>query len=359
MGCSEGKSRDVEPQPARSESGPRLKVGDQEYMLVPAGESAARAAALLPTKPSEDMSHLLGKIDIPTARKPDTMKPEYLPHEKIDWVVTVEFPAQPRLDPKKVEELFDQKWRKKHGAFVSYGLDADSGRWTYAISADGPQAITRLKLAWDYVPFSDDAPAPTITLFEQRLSDVSRTLKNLGEANVTASAKAADAVRRAKQLRELKSSLDQSAVLILKAPPGRRFNGRTVWDVMLCLGLKWGDMDCFHWQNPTDEGDDSFFSVETSTPPGYFLPEEIAADRVHVEDLIFAFSIPRCRAPAQVFDAMTKAVQYSQERLQGTIQDETGLDANIGEIKKRIAEIEQRLRDAGFIPGADDTMRLF
>ncbi len=38
-------------------------------------------------------------------------------------------------------------------------------------------------------------------------------------------------------------------------------------DVMLCLGLTWGDMDCFHWDNVSGTGDDYHFSVETSTPP--------------------------------------------------------------------------------------------
>ncbi|HSU55623.1 MAG TPA: cell division protein ZipA C-terminal FtsZ-binding domain-containing protein [Candidatus Dormibacteraeota bacterium] len=44
---------------------------------------------------------------------------------------------------------------------------------------------------------------------------------------------------------------------------------------MMALGLEWGDMDLFHWVNGSDNGDDSFFRVWTSTAPGYFLPEEI------------------------------------------------------------------------------------
>lgn len=128
---------------------------------------------------------------------------------------------------------------------------------------------------------------------------------------------------------------------------------------MLCLGLKWGDMDCFHWENPTKEGDSYFFSVGTSTPPGYFLPDEIAAGRVQVDDLIFVFSIPRCRAPLKVFEAMVKAVEYSQKRLGGEINDESGKRAKIDELRKRIVDTERQLREAGFAPGAHDTMRLF
>ncbi|RPI27623.1 MAG: hypothetical protein EHM61_07865 [Acidobacteria bacterium] len=51
-------------------------------------------------------------------------------------------------------------------------------------------------------------------------------------------------------------------------------------------------MDLFHWANTTDRGDDSFFSVWTTTAPGYFLPEMIAAGEVRVDDLVYGYSVP-------------------------------------------------------------------
>jgi cell division protein ZipA len=302
---------------------------------------------------------LLGKLDLP-ARSPATGKEEeYLPSDTVGWVVTIEFPGKPSLDPKKVDGVFDEAWRKKFGGFTCYCRDADTGRWTFAISADGPRAITEVKLEWSYVPFGDDAPSQTERLYEERLTEIAVKLKAFGESKLKASRTPSEAAQRAKHLRELKAKLDRSAVIILKAPQGQRFEGKKIWDVMLCLGLKWGDMDCFHWVNPSDEGEDYLFSVETSTLPGYFLPEEIAADRVNVEDLVFVFSIPRSPAPLQVFDSMAKAVEYSQKRLGGQIVDEFGSPANLAEMRRQIMEVERQLRDAGFAPGKEGTLRLF
>lgn len=324
-----------------------------------ASESEARAAAVLPTKPSEDMSHLLGKLIPPGAKRVEEDEREYTPSEKVEWVVTVEFAGKPRLDPRKANDLFDTRWRKKYGPFMMFGRDAQTGLWTFAVSADGPKAVTQLKLAWDYASDLDESGPPSAELFEQRLAEVTKKVKKLGEARVSASLPPDEAEERAAQLEEVKALGDESAVLVLKAPKGKRFDGKDIWDAMLCLGLRWGDMDCFHWQNPSEEGDDSLFVVETSTPPGYFLPEQIAAGRLQVNDLVFGFSVPRSVAPLKVFEGMSKAVEYCQKRLGGEVVDEEGAKASLPTIKKRIAEVERELRAAGFEPGKDETLQLF
>jgi FtsZ-interacting cell division protein ZipA len=330
----------------------------EEFLIATASESRARAATVLPMKPSEDASHLLGKIEINAIQPPS--REEYLPLTTVEWVITVEFPSQPRLVPKKVDALFDQEWQDKWGHLTIYGLDADTKRWTFLISGDGPKAVTKLKLAWDYVdPIRNEIPPATKAQFESRIAESRTKLKAYGEPKFEVSESTENAAKRSLVLRELKSSLDYSPILALKAPKEHRFDGKTIWDVMLCLGLNWGDMDCFQWNNPSRNGDDHFFWVSTSTPPGYFLPEQIAADRVHVEDLVFEFSVPRSAAPVQVFDAMVKAVQYCQKRLGGMIVDETQNAADMSAIRARILETEQKLRQAGFAPGTNNALRLF
>jgi len=77
----------------------------------------------------------------------------------VEWVVTVQFAGEPRLEPNGVAELFDKEWRDEFGGLIIYGCDADSGRWASLVSADGPASVTRLKLSWDYVdPIDDDTP---------------------------------------------------------------------------------------------------------------------------------------------------------------------------------------------------------
>jgi cell division protein ZipA len=106
-------------------------------------------------------------------------------------------------------------------------------------------------------------------------------------------------------------------------------------------------------------GDDHWFSVETSTPPGYFLPEEIAANRVHTTDLVFAFSVPRCAAPVEVFEAMIEAAQYARRRLGGTIRDGDGKPVDLDALRSDIQTVEGCLRDLGIPCGSDAALRLF
>jgi cell division protein ZipA len=335
------------------------KLGDEEFYVAPESEGVARASAVLPMKPSEDASHLLRHIKVAGEEHSEEPR-DYLPDEKVDWVVNVTFDVKSRVDPKTVREKFDRAWRDTFGRPTEYGRNADTGYWTYLISGDGPKAVTDLKLAWDFVdPLVDDQPPPSVRIFEQRLAEVTKRLKSFGAAKVTASLSPTEAAQRTEQLQELKARCAYDVVVVLQAPPSSAFDGRQIWDVMLCLGLKWGDMDCFHWDNRSNVGHDRFFSVSTSTSPGYFLPEEIAAGRVRVKDLVFSFSAPRSAAPAEVFDRMLKAVKYCQQRLGGEILGESGQPIDASKIRKQVTEVESSLREAGFPTGCHSALRLF
>ena len=109
----------------------------------------------------------------------------------------------------------------------------------------------------------------------------------------------------------------------------------------------------------TEEGDDSFFSVWTTTEPGYFLPELVAAGQVRAEDLVFGFSVPRSVAPAHVYRQMLAAAKYAQERLGGVLLSD---DGELLDEANALAEIEDTvaiLLDAGIDPGSEVALRLF
>lgn len=330
-----------------------------EYFIAPASESDERAAALLPTKPSEDVSHLLGAIDLPATESEESER-EYLPDPAVDWVITAQFAGQLKLVPGRVNASFDQSWRERFGGLTIFGRDAANGRWTYLISSDGPSEVTELMLAWDYAsPLEEDEAATTAAQFAARLKEVERRLAAFGKAQVSASLAPEEAEVRSETLKEVQREWNYPAVLVLEAPSGQKFSGKLIWDVMLCLGLRWGDMDCFHWENPSEMGDDHWFSVETSTPPGYFLPEEIAANRVQTTDLIFSFSVPRSASPIEVFEAMIEAAQYARKRLGGTICDGNGNPADLDALRNDIQSVESYLREIGTPCGSDAALRLF
>lgn len=330
-----------------------------EDLFITTASASRERAGILPRDPSEDARHVLGEIRLEEAPPWDEER-DYLPAPAVEWVVDVRLEGDPNLDPQSIDKAFDSDWRRATGGFTAYGRDVETGRWTYLISADGPKVVDQLKFAFDYIDIlDDDAPLPGEREYADRLEQIAARLKSFGAPTVTASLAPVEAAQRSQLLRDVKDRLDVTVVLILEAPQGRTFDGKSIWDVMLCLGLEWGDMDCFHWENPSRTGDDSFFSIETTTPPGYFLPEEIAADRVHVSDLVFVYSLPRCARPVEVFEAMTRAVEYCQSRLGGSIVDEDGRPVDTAAYLQQVGDAAAELRSAGFEPGADATLRLF
>jgi cell division protein ZipA len=338
----------------------RVEIGGKPFFITSASENQARAGKVLPMKGSEDMSHLLETPKLPLGQAKGEAKLDYLPDNATDWVVDVRFDGDPRLDPKVISSLFDDSWRKRYGGFTIYALDPETGHWTFLISADGPKRVTRLKLAWDLIDHSNNvAVVPSPQVFSDRDVAIQRAFRSFGNPVMKASHTPDDAATRARWLRDFTSRFDYSPTLVLRAMTGKKYEGRDIWDVMLSLGLKWGDMDLFHWQNTSGHGDDDFFSVWTSTPPGYFLPEDIAAGKVRVEDLVFGFSLPRCSQPSQVFESMFRAVQYSQKRIGGSITDESGGAIDAERIRRKIRSIEQEMKLNGFTPGGDSALHLF
>jgi cell division protein ZipA len=144
--------------------------------------------------------------------------------------------------------------------------------------------------------------------------------------------------------------------ITLHAALEKPFGAREVWDVMYSMGLEWGDMDLFHWGSP-NLGGDRFFSVETTTEPGYFLPEDAAANK-RFGDLVFAFVIPSTLEPARVAAAVLRGAKYAQRRLGGTLTmgESAPLDdaALLGYVRKTV----KAMRDAGVTPGSDEANHL-
>ena len=187
---------------------------------------------------------------------------------------------------------------------------------------------------------------------EQQLTELGKLTTKIGRSGEEALAYVAT-------LPKVVAECSRDVTLILDAPSGQQFSGRDVWDVMLCVVLVYGDGDLFHWLNNSGLGDDLFFTVQTSTPPGYFIPERMAKGDGDVDDLFFNFSIPRSADPVAVFDSMADVVEYAQRRLGGEIVLESGRQFDRDAERAKIDEIVRKLRNAGFEPGEYATCRVF
>ena len=276
----------------------------------------------------------------------------------MEWVIHVT-PDKP-LRAKEIDSIFGKDWRAKYGGLTIFGRDTANGRWTFLISSEGPKEVDGLQFAWEYFSSSpQEAQITASSTYQSRLEAVEREISRLAKISVRSDVSPQDAHEKALYLSTLGDRFDHSVAIRLVAPGGKRFAGREVWDVMLSLGLRWGDMDCFHWENSSGYGDDFYFSVWTSTEPGYFLPEQVAANRLNVNDLVFGYSIPRSADPVAVYEQMRKAVEYAQKRLGGTIVTEDGGGINHEEVLKEISAMSEELAKLGFRPGSDNALQQF
>jgi cell division protein ZipA len=328
----------------------------QEFFESTSTESAQRAA-ILPAA-SEDVSYLLPPIPVPFSEDLRANR-EYLPNSQVDWIVDVTWKANLPRSAAELGELFRGPHWNSLGSHTFYGRDAAALRWTYLISGNGPGMVTELKVAWPYVAAWDhSAPTPNQSLFEDRLETIERVSARWEGSLIHPNITPGEAAQRAASLSELHEQFNVDICLQLKAPFLRKFDGRKVWDVLTSLGLRWGDMDYFHWRNDSDIGPDHHFSVSTSTAPGYFLPEQIAARKVKLVDLVFGFPLARSIDPLLTYERMFNAVEYAQRRLGGRVL-ENGRAPDRDNASHQIRNAVAELTSAGFRPGTSPALYLF
>lgn len=336
----------------------RVRVGDEEMVLVPSSASAGHVQKLsLPETGSEDMSHLLVPPDLPQMEF--TEDRDYRPDDAVEWIIDIEFEGNPTFEVTAISKVFDAAWLEANGQPTIYGWSPEINRWTYLISADGPKTFAKLAFGWQLIKTYDEDFRITAAELERYLFETQSRAKQLGSPVLKTNRSPAGADRLSGLIREAVDECDRNIVIVLKAPNGKPYDGKDVWDVMACLGLLWGDGDLFHWHNKSDFGADMFFSVETTTPPGYFIPKRIAEGTTRFDDLVFSYSIPRSPSPGVVLDSMLRATSYAQKRLGGELLDHAGMPLDENKLRSDVKTVVEQLNAAGFKPGEGGTLRIF
>ncbi|WP_310106982.1 cell division protein ZipA C-terminal FtsZ-binding domain-containing protein [Algoriphagus sp. 4150] len=332
---------------------------DSEYTISTASESEQRAKSVLPLEGKEDVSKILTLEFKSPKISSESEDKEYFANEKFDWILTMESQNGTYFNRDSVSKYFDAKWRENHQYPWLYCIPRGDSKWTYLSSSENrSNEFSRVALAWKLYDPLEDPPSVyedrTLKKYKESVSQIAIKLKS---DTVSENFTIEQATRKSKELSDFISNNNHYSVIILKAES--EFEGKEIWDVMMSLGLKWGDMDLFHWNNDFEYGDDQLMSVWTSTSPGYFFPEEIAAGKVKTNDLVFGFSIPRSISPIQVLEVMNKATEYTQSRLGGRILNENGQPFDIEEEKDKINEVVSDLKNHSIIPGVGDALYLF
>ncbi|HYG38308.1 MAG TPA: cell division protein ZipA C-terminal FtsZ-binding domain-containing protein [Cytophagales bacterium] len=332
---------------------------DSNYAISTSSESEERAKSVLPLKGKEDVSDLLS-LNI---KKPVDLRvseeTKYFANEKYDWIITIEPESNSYFDRDSISKYFNKEWRANYQNPWLYCIPKNDSKWTYFSSGkEELNELIKVALGWKLYDNLDSQPS----IYDEKTlvkyhNDVNEITKKLNCKLIRENYSAREAAIKSQELSEFIPENNIYSIIILKAD--QKFEGKEIWDVMMSLGLKWGDMDLFHWNNDHDFGDDQLISVWTSTNPGYFFPEEIAAGRVQTEDLIFGFSIPRSIAPKEILEVMYKVANYSQYRLGGQLLDENGLPFDIAKERNKIENVLGNLKSKSIEPGIGDALYLF
>ncbi|MCZ4225162.1 cell division protein ZipA C-terminal FtsZ-binding domain-containing protein [Pedobacter rhodius] len=338
-------------------SNPKKNVDENGIYYTTATESEERIRDLGLFEPSEDSSTILNfpKLNFSVSETSE-LKPTIKGDPNKDFIIELKFENGHTFRKKDLEELFDKNWRITFTAAEIYGYSANDKQWTYALSGDKSEEYKQVEIAINLLEvFNDENPSFDAKKLQNYVNELNRKLTTLNDkVNIKYIETFDQAIEKSKKLVALNRRFNKELIISLKSKS--QFDGKKAWDALLCVGLKWGDGDLFHWRKNNDE---PYFSVWTSTTPGYFLPEQIKSGEMNPSDLNFGYSILTSRDPMNIYKAMLKAAKYCKSRLGGEILNAEGKPLNETENYRKIVNLIEEMNIEGIKPGTESAMRIY
>ncbi len=342
------------------------RFGD-DYLTTEGGTAApdiiSRVLLALGVEPLTDARHLLSPVPLPASSTVQPA-PSDAPDESTSFVIEV---SGPRLVPLLaiVETLngdarialdFPRLWGRTLGGAetappwfpLPYSpLDA-------LPNADLPLGATAFSWALSGIVSQGNEAVRELNGYR---SELEKRFAPFGWG-VTLREAPGDAVARAARLHRIKSRFARAVEMRL-IPHGRPFPSRQVWRSAYALGLTWGEMDLFHWNDPISGR--RLFTLSSLGQPGYFLPER-AAEGEGIPGLSLGFELPTAPAPLETFDRMAIALDYLRHQLGGkpTASDGAEMDAERLYLEReQLEEAVKALINTGISPGSPEAVRYF
>lgn len=316
-------------------------------------ELARRVRLALGPEPLSEAGHLLAPLPVssPAAALPPGPQPatQFIVDIVGSTPLSGERVAEMLTAARRASVFFPQVW-----ATQPAGGGGDV--WLRPEKAPPNARFDRLALCWDLTVLLSEGIELARDL-GARFAQAARLATNLGRtAGSRESIEAA--VARAVRLNDLRARFGRSVELRL-VPLGRPFPARQVWRAAYALGLRWGELDLFHWYDAA--GRQRLFTLSALGEPGYFLPEH-AQQGQSVAGIALGFELPCSFAPVAVFDRMALALAYLRHHLNGRATaaagrelDADALDAERDALEQMVAEMA---RD-GIAPGSPEAVHLF
>lgn len=305
----------------------------------------------LPNKGTEDVSFLLNvsNEDTPIKQVGNLIVRE--PNEDFYWLVDVEFNDFTMSDEDIIRLL---------SGYIVYGHAKDLNVWVSVGRKEGPCIYDKISICIDVYDNVDNEVCVTYEELENYIGKIEKKFKTIGDVKIIPRGSIEMAINKGNKLSEFfqeEEMFEHNIVLKLVSDEGRLYEGKDIWDVMLCLGIEWGDMDIFHAENKSQFGDDYLFSISTTTDPGFFWLHTIAEDTF--DDLVFVMDIARTSNTLESFNAMWRVAEYIKKRLGGSLLDEMDMETSKDNYIEVINDTICRFKKWGFKPGEDVALFLF
>jgi cell division protein ZipA len=139
-----------------------------------------------------------------------------------------------------------------------------------------------------------------------------------------------------------KRPVEEVIVLNITAKPGEPFEGTLLHTQLLRHGLRYGDMQIFHYFEQTPKGQQTVFSAANLVKPGTLDPAD--TDMRTVGICLF-FSLPGPLRPLQAFDRMLITAKNIAQQLGGDLRDETRsimTQQTIQHTRQRVIDYERK-----------------
>jgi hypothetical protein len=290
-------------------------VSRAEWAQMP--DTLRRIVRALGPEPLEDATHLLSPLPTAPALPNDGPDPER------SFLRTL--PGNPTLSRAAIDFALEDTARRER----LQGATLWGWRWNEWLAPGLAHEVESLTLAWPLAAVPGETVAELAAALGRLDVAASELARTLG-ARLERDESPAEAARRTHALR----LRPPGGALELHLMAGRvPFASRAIWRAVYALGLTWGDLDLFHWGEP------SVFCVSALGLRTDFSPER-AEEGEGVSGLCLSFEPELSSDPAGVFERMALALAYLRERLggrplyQGRELDSEALDRVRAELQK-------------------------
>ncbi|KZK78226.1 hypothetical protein PsW64_03865 [Pseudovibrio sp. W64] len=226
------------------------------------------------------------------------------------------------------------------------------GITTYLSSSDAPTEGQELIASWSPHEFSETSPEIVLKAQEA----LSSFLTSLPFGFSSSSLSEDYILEKFERVETINNLAPDCVSITAYLDANQTFDGKEVWNLLHTMGFKWGDMDCFQWDDPTGQTDYLIWIEPNDGKIGYVLPELVASGEQNFIEVTFSITPPLTPSAVHVFDQLMRAVTMFQEKtgcnLSAQIDDEFADSPD--ELREAVVELCAELEELNLKTGCDE-----